>query len=232
AVMSSRAFSTDPKDVVRYARGFLRGLKSAGVIGCGKHFPGLGEGDLDSHHDLPVIKKPLAKLWKEDLVPYRTMKRELPMVLINHANYPAVTRDKLPASLSKKWITEVLRRRIGYRGLIASDDLEMGGVLKAAPIEQATIEFIRAGGDLGLICHQEDYIVRAFAGLTREAGRNRKFAQRVEESSKRVLAFKKKWKPRRASAPTSTITDKLTRQLWAFSEEVRIDTLERPERPA
>ena len=64
AVMSSRAFSTDPKQVVRYAREFLRGLKSAGVVGCGKHFPGLGEGNLDSHHDLPVIKKPLARLWK------------------------------------------------------------------------------------------------------------------------------------------------------------------------
>src|SRR6266566_6812523 len=106
SVMSSRAFSTDPKAVVRYARSFLAGLRSAGIIGAGKHFPGLGEGNLDSHHDLPVIQKPLAKLWKEDLVPYRTMKRELPMVLINHANYPAVTRDQLPASLSKKGITE------------------------------------------------------------------------------------------------------------------------------
>src|SRR5205823_9269932 len=182
AVMSSRAFSTDPKDVVRYARGFLRGLKSAGVIGCGKHFPGLGEGDLDSHHDLPVIKKPLAKLWKEDLVPYRTMNRELPMVLINHANYPAVTRDKLPASLSKKWIAEILRRRIGYRGLIASDDLEMGGVLKAAPIDQAAVEFVRAGGDLALICHEQENVEQSFETLVRTAERDARVRRRWLES--------------------------------------------------
>jgi len=224
AVMSSRAFSTDPKDVVRYARGFLRGLKSAGVIGCGKHFPGLGEGDLDSHHDLPVIKKPLAKLWKEDLVPYRTMKRELPMVLINHANYPAVTRDKLPASLSKKWITEVLRRRIGYRGLIASDDLEMGGVLKAAPIEQATVEFVRAGGDLCLICHQQEYVERAFEKLARTAERDLKFRRRVLDSVKRVEAFKRKSPElrRRAPAPSPEKISRLATQLWEFSEQVRL----------
>src|SRR4051794_15880384 len=110
-VMSSRAFSTDPKAVVLYARAFLAGLKSAGVIGAGKHFPGLGEGNLDSHHDLPVIKKSCARLWQEDLAPSRLMKRELPMVLVNRANYPAITRDPLPASLSKCWITEILRRK-------------------------------------------------------------------------------------------------------------------------
>ncbi len=69
---------------------------------------------------------------------------------------------KLPASLSKKWIGDVLRRRIGYRGLIVSDDLEMGGVLKAAPVDQAAVEFVRAGGDLCLICHQLELVERAF----------------------------------------------------------------------
>src|SRR5437879_5769445 len=132
-VMSSRAFSTDPKAVVRYAREFMAGLRSAGVIGAGKHFPGLGEGDLDSHHDLPVIERSLKKLWEEDLIPYWLMMRELTTVLVNNQTYPSVTRADLPASLSKKWITDILRRRIGYRGLIASDDLEMGGVRKAAP---------------------------------------------------------------------------------------------------
>src|SRR5690348_4892986 len=157
-VMTSRSVSDNPKEVVAYARGFLRGLKSAGVIGAGKHFPGLGEGNLDSHHDLPVIEKSMRRLWEEDLVPYRVMKNELPMVLISHANFPAFTRDRLPASLSKKWIADVLRRRIGYRGLIVSDDLEMGAVLNAAPIEEAAAGFVRAGGDLCLICHQQEYV--------------------------------------------------------------------------
>jgi beta-N-acetylhexosaminidase len=227
AVMSSRAFSADPKDVVRYAREFLRGLKSAGVIGCGKHFPGLGEGNLDSHHHLPVIKKSLEELWEEDLVPYRRMKRELPMTLVNHANYPEVTRDKLPASLSKRWITEVLRRRIGHRGLIVSDDLEMGGVLKAAPIEQATVEFVRAGGDLCLICHQQEYVERAFEKLTRTAERDLKFRRRVLDSVKRVEAFKRKSPElrRRTPAPSPEKISRLATHLWEFSEQVRLQKL-------
>ncbi|MGC2247793.1 MAG: glycoside hydrolase family 3 N-terminal domain-containing protein, partial [Terriglobales bacterium] len=107
-VMSSRAVSADPKETVRYAREFLHGLGDAGVLGCGKHFPGLGEGKLDSHHELPVIRKSFKKMWAEDLVPYRILRRQLPLVMISHAAYPEVTGDRAPASLSKKWITDIL----------------------------------------------------------------------------------------------------------------------------
>ena len=178
AVMSSRAVSDDPKQVVAYAREFLRGLADAGVLGCGKHFPGLGEATLDTHHELPSVNKPLRKLWEQDLVPYRalSLRRELPMVMVSHAAFPAVTKDRTPASLSKKWITDILRKKIGYRRLICSDDLEMGGVLAAAPteqaIEQVTIAHVRAGGDLALICHQEDFILRAHEALLREVERD------------------------------------------------------------
>jgi beta-N-acetylhexosaminidase len=236
AVMSSRAVSDDPKQVVAYAREFLRGLGAAGVLGCGKHFPGLGEATLDTHHELPIVNKPLRKMWEQDLVPYRTMRRELPMVMVSHAAYPAVTKTKTPASLSKKWITDILRKKIGYRGLICSDDLEMGGVLAAAPIEQAMIGHIRAGGDLGLICHQEDFILRAHQALLREVERDRKFARRVQESAQRVLAFKKKAFGQKsaashpAPAPTSARVEKLTRQLWEFGEEIRLATLTSKER--
>src|SRR6266566_3895824 len=227
SVMSSRAFSIEPKSVVRYAREFVAGLKSAGVIGAGKHFPGLGEGNLDSHHDLPVIEKSFKKLWEQDLVPYRLMKRELPMVLVNHASYPAVTRDKLPASLSKKWITDILRLRIGYSGLIASDDLEMGGVLKAAPIDRAAVEFVRAGGDLCLICHEEDNIQRAFETMVGEAERDPKFRRRVLESAKRVASFKRKSARllRPTSSPKQENFERLSRQLWEFSEQIRLQKL-------
>ncbi len=227
SVMSSRAFSTDPKAVILYAREFLAGLQSAGVIGAGKHFPGLGEGNLDSHHDLPIIEKPFQRLWEEDLVPYRVMKRDLPMVLVNHANYPTVTRDRLPASLSKKWIVDVLRRRIGYRGLIVSDDLEMGGVLKAAPVDKAAIEFIRAGGDLCLICHERAGIERAFETMVRESERDSRFRRRVRESAKRVAASKKKSASlkRRTTAPSPEKIRRLSTQLWEFSEQIRLRQL-------
>jgi beta-N-acetylhexosaminidase len=226
-VMSSRAVSTDTKAVALYAREFLAGLKSAGIIGAGKHFPGLGEGNLDSHHDLPVIRKSFAELWQADLVPYRVMRRELPMVLVNHANYPAVTGDQLPASLSKKWIGEILRRKIGYRGLVVSDDLEMGGVLQAAPVEQAAVEFVRAGGDLCLICHEQEGIERAFEAMLRESERDARFRRRVLESVKRVAAFKKKSSllKRRASPPSPEMVNRLSTQLWEFSEQIRLRSL-------
>jgi beta-N-acetylhexosaminidase len=226
-VMSLREISTDPKAVAVYAREFLAGLKSAGVIGSGKHFPGLGEGNLDSHHDLPVIRKSFARLWQEDLAPYLLMKRELPMVLVNHANYPAITRDPLPASLSKYWISEVLRKKIGYRGLIVSDDLEMGGVLKAAPIDEATMRFIAAGGDLCLICHQQSLIEQAYEGILRKAERDPGFRLRVLESAKKIAAFKKKSKElkRRPPAPSPEKISRLSTQLWEFSEQVRLQAL-------
>jgi beta-N-acetylhexosaminidase len=231
SVMSSRLVSADPKETVTYAREFLAGLKTAGVLGSGKHFPGLGEGKLDSHHDLPVIEKPWSKLWDQDLVPYRVLRREFPFVLVSHAAYPAATRDKTPASLSKKWITDILRQKIGYRGLIASDDLEMGGVLATAPIEQAAVEHIRAGGDLCLICHKQEFVIRAYEELTRTAERNRKFAERVAESVGRVQAFKRKWKglARWAKAPTAKVVGRLSRQLWEFGEQVRLDAIHRQE---
>ncbi len=227
SVMSSRAFSTEPKRVVLYAREFLAGLKSAGVIGAGKHFPGLGEGNLDSHHDLPVIEKSFNKLWEEDLVPYRVMKRELPMVLVSHANYPAVTRNKLPASLSKKWIADILRKRITYRGLIVSDDLEMDGVLNAARIDEVAVEFIRAGGDLCLICHEQENIEQAFETMVRTAERDPRFRRRVLESAKRVASFKRKSAElkRRTPAPSPEKIRRLSTQLWEFSEQVRIEGL-------
>jgi beta-N-acetylhexosaminidase len=238
SVMSSRAVSDDPKQVVAYAREFLRGLDDAGVLGCGKHFPGLGEATLDTHHELPSVDKPLRKLWDEDLVPYRALRRELPMVMVSHAVFPgvtpAVTKKRMPASLSKKWITDILRKKIGYRGLVCSDDLEMGGVLSVGPIEQAMIGHIRAGGDLGLICHQEDFILRAHEALVREAERDGRSARRVRESAGRVLAFKKKTFDKKSTAgrraPTPARVEKLTRQLWEFGEEIRLAALAREER--
>jgi beta-N-acetylhexosaminidase len=226
-VMSSRAVSPDPRHVITYAREFLAGLRSSGVIGAGKHFPGLGEANLDTHHELPSVNKSFNKLWAEDLYPYRVMRRDLPIVLVGHANYPSFTRDNKPASISKKWITDVLRRKIGYRGLIASDDLEMGGVLKAGPIEQVAVEHIRAGGDLCLICHIEEYVIRSYEALIREAERDRTFARRVAESSARVLAFKKKSQEirKRTPAPTPKKIERLSRQLWEFAEQVRMESL-------
>jgi beta-N-acetylhexosaminidase len=229
SVMGSRAVSADPLEAIAYAREFLAGLRGANVLGCGKHFPGLGEGKLDSHHELPVIEKPLTNLWAEDLLAYRTLRRQLPMVMISHAAYPRVTRDRTPASLSKMWITDILRKRISYRNLIVSDDLEMGGVLSAAPVGEAAVEFVRAGGDLCLVCHREDYVLQAHEALMKTAERDSKFAQRVSEAQRRVAALKKRSAKtlcagaRVSKPPASALVEKLSRRLWEFGEQVRLE---------
>ena len=231
SVMGSRAVSETPQKVAMYAREFLAGLRAANVLGCGKHFPGLGEGKLDSHDELPVIDKSLKKVWAEDLVPYRTLRQQLPMVMVSHAAYPQATNDQTPASLSKIWITDILRKRIGFRNLIVSDDLEMGGVLSAAPVGQAAVQHIRAGGDLCLICHRDDYITNAYEELVRIAERDAKFARQVEEAAASVLAFKKKSRKmmRAGKLPSATSVGKLSRKLWEFGEQVRLENMNREE---
>jgi beta-N-acetylhexosaminidase len=225
SVMSSRTVSANPRDTILYARQFLAGLCNANVLGCGKHFPGLGEGKLDSHHELPVIEKPLKKLGAEDLVPYYELRRRLPMVMVSHAAYPQVTHDKTPASLSKIWITNILRKRIGYRNLIVSDDLEMGGVLSAAPVGEAAVAHIRAGGDVCLVCHREDYVLQAFEALQKAAEHDKKFAKRIDESVRRMMAFKKKWAAllRVPKVPSVAKVSMLSRKLWEFCEQVRVE---------
>ncbi|MGB7133321.1 MAG: glycoside hydrolase family 3 N-terminal domain-containing protein, partial [Candidatus Sulfotelmatobacter sp.] len=231
-VLGSRAVSQKPHQAAAYAREFLAGLRAAKVLGCGKHFPGLSAGTLDSHHDLPVIEKPLKKLWTEDLLPYRLLRPQLPMVMISHAAYPAVTKKHVPASLSTIWITDILRKRIRYRNLVVSDDLEMGGVLSAASSGQAAVEFVRAGGDLCLICHREDRILEAHEALVTEAESNPDFARRVGESLGRVAEFKSKSARllRNPKPPSAPLAEKLSRKLWEFSEQVRLEALVRADK--
>lgn len=231
SVLSSRVVSANPRETAAYAREFLAGLRAAGVLGCGKHFPGLGEGTLDSHQNLPVIEKSLKKLWAEDILPYRLLRTQMPMVMIAHAAYPQVTHDQSPASLSKLWITDILRKRIGYRNLVVSDDLEMGGVLAAAPLGQAAVEHIRSGGDLLLICRHEEHIAQAYEELVRATERDPKFATRAEEAARRVLAFKKRSAKilRQTKSLSAATVEKLSCKLWEFGEQVRLEALNRQE---
>ncbi len=227
-VLNSRTVSSDPSQTIAYAREFLRGLRECNVLGCGKHFPGLGEANLDTHQELSSIAKPWKRLWKEDLRPYRELRKELPFVMVAHAAYPQVTGDQTPASLSKKWMTGVLRKRIGYRGLIITDDLDMGGVLAAAPIEEAAIGTLRAGADMFLICQKEESVRLAFEAVCRRAESDKKFARLVEKKSQRILDAKKKSKlltTRMAPAPTQKTVERLTRAIWEFSEEVRANSI-------
>ena len=185
-VMGTRVAAESAAGVVAYARAFLAGLASQGVVGCGKHFPGLGGGTLDSHLETPEILREGQELWRDDLVPYRELRDELPMVMVNHAAYPRTPGKARPASVSRYWIETVLRKRIGYRGIVFSDDLEMGGVLKFFGIEAAAVEAVRAGTDLLEICHSPELILRAYEALLAEGERSRAFGRMLLERAARM----------------------------------------------
>lgn len=221
-VMGTRTISPDTTETITFVREFLRGLEDARVLGCGKHFPGLGEADLDSHHVMPVIHKSWKKLWEEDLLPYRKLHKKFPFVMVAHAAYPHVTGDNTPASLSRKWLTEILRKKIGFTQLILSDDLDMGGVLGSSTIEHAATETIRAGADIFLVCHKEDQIRRAYEAVLREAERDKAFRRLVANASARVLRFKRAAKAMKKMAPrpTEKTVERLRTDLAKLQEAV------------
>ena len=232
AALGPRTASANPKQVVRYAREFLAGLREARILACGKHFPGLGGAALDSHRALPVIERTWSQVWNEDLVPYRELRDELPFVMVAHVAYPKIARTRGPASLSKRWIGGVLRQDVRYRGLVISDDLDMGGVLNGTSIEAAAVRTLEAGSDMFLVCQKEEHIWRAYEAVLRRAERNHAFAQMVKQKARRVAAFAAKSaevKARLAPAPTAKTVDALRRRVWEFTEELRVSAMISPE---
>ncbi len=194
-VLGSRPAGANAAEVIEYARPFLAALAANGVAGCGKHFPGLGGASGDTHFVTPEINRTWRQMWNEDLLPYQELHASMPMIMTNHAAYPATRGGNRPASASPFWIATVLRRRIGYRGIILSDDLEMGGILKFMAVEQAAIEAIRAGSDLIEICHSAELILRSYEALVAEAERSTAFrrlllarAREVERKRQRLYA--------------------------------------------
>ena len=200
-VMKSRVVSARPTDVVHYASAFLAGLAEQEVFGCGKHFPGIGGGTLDSHISTPVIERSWAQMWKEDLVPYRDLAHALPMVMISHAAYPAVTKRSVPASISQHWIGHVLRKRIGYRGLVISDDMEMGGILTQCEIGEAAVLTIAAGMDMIEICRDPALILGAYEALLHKAETEGDFRRTLKAAARRV----QDWSDRYVLAQTQTL---------------------------
>jgi beta-N-acetylhexosaminidase len=202
-VMGTRVVSADPRAVTTYCGQFLAGLVAHKVMGCGKHFPGLGGGTLDSHLETPSIGRTMAEMTNDDLYPYCELRDKLPMIMVSHASYPRTPGGNRPASVSPYWLTTILRRRMGYRGLIFSDDLEMGGVLKFLPIEGAAIEAIRAGMDLIEICHSPELILCAYEALVAEAERSAAFRKILLQRS-RQSAWLRARQLRRPTPPALT----------------------------
>lgn len=151
AVIGRRAFGGDPLQVVELAGAFIRGMTAAGMAAVGKHFPGHGWAEADSHVAIPRDERSLQQIRDSDLIPFSRLATHLAGVMPAHVIYPQV--DAQPAGFSRRWLQEILRGEIGYRGVIFSDDLSMAGAHvvgdAAARIEAA----LQAGCDMGLVCN-------------------------------------------------------------------------------
>ena len=178
--LRDRCWGKTADEVIQWAGAFLEGLEREGVAGCPKHFPGLGRATQDSHEKLPTIDQDIT----EDIAPYRHFMRRLTAVMVGHGQYP--TLDNRPASLSHAIITGILRRQLGFTGLVLTDDLEMGAI---ARLEDAVVEAFNAGADMLLVCHTPEKILAAHEGLSTGKIPRERFA----ESQQRIQQFRDEW---------------------------------------
>lgn len=189
--IGDRAYGTDPGTVARLAEVFLTVQRGEGVLGCGKHFPGLGGGTVDSHLELPVIEKSAELLWKEDLHPYRALREKLPMVMVGHAYYPALQgKAPAPATLSPLMMESLLRGKIAFEGIILTDDLEMGAIDQQQDPVAVVLQALEAGSDLVMYCKDWDRVEKAHAGLRRALAKGSLSRRRVEASLRRIFRVK------------------------------------------
>lgn len=197
--LHSRAFGTSVDQTLEMASSFLRALQEKGVIGCLKHFPGLGASRVDSHEELPAVGIEQDEFESVDLLPYRRLLAtgDVHAVMVAHAAYPLLglqERDAdgklLPASLSRNVVTRLLREEMGFDGVILTDDLEMGAIVKNYGIGEAAVAAIEAGHDMVAVCAGEDSIRSASDSLSAAVAGGRLSMDRLNTSVKRIFRLK------------------------------------------
>jgi len=187
--IGSRSFGTDPHGVTEHARAFLEGLLGERVAGCLKHFPGLGDTSVDSHHALPVVRRDRAAL-DADLHPYQELGSIAPVVMVGHGHYPVLDADpSRPASCSRAVVHDLLRESLRYDGLVASDDLEMGAVACRDAEGYAAVEALEAGCDLLLYCSDLARAERAAAAIDLAARSDARVDARRRDAVLRIERF-------------------------------------------
>jgi beta-N-acetylhexosaminidase len=201
-VIGDRAFATTPQPAAQHALAFWRGLEKSGVRGCGKHYPGHGDTVADSHLELPRVDHDEVRLRAVELAPFvAAAHANVPMMMTAHVVYPAI--DPLPATLSRRWLTEILRGELGYRGVILTDDLDMKAVAAHFPVEETVTKSLIAGADAFLACRDPEIQARAETALDDAAARDANVRTRVVESAERMHAFRATLR----GAPASTSVD-------------------------
>jgi beta-N-acetylhexosaminidase len=188
--LTSRAFAGDPADVAASTRASIAGMRAAGVAATAKHFPGLGGAAVNTDDASATVATPRSTLADSDLVPFRAAVAEgVPLVMLSHALYPALDGERI-ASQSRPIVTGLLRRELGYEGVIVTDSIEAQAVLDRSGIAAAAERSIEAGADLILMTGSGSWN-EVFPRLLARARESRGFRQRVRESAARVLELKR-----------------------------------------
>ncbi len=189
-VINIRSFGGDPQQVSRMARAYIRGLQTAGVMATAKHFPGHGDTSTDSHRELPVVDVSRERLDKVELPPFRAAVEEgVGGVMSAHISLPQIVADKAPATLSPLMLTDVLRREIGFKGVIFTDAMNMRGVAAHYPEAEATIRALKAGADVILY---PPSVEKSFNAIKSAVQSGDVKEARIDESVRRILAAKQK----------------------------------------
>ena len=221
SVLRTRVVSAAPWRVIDYARGFLAGMKMEDMLACGKHFPGLGGSTVDSHQSMPVIHRQTRLMWRSDLAPWLAVAGTLPLAMVAHASYPWPGRDSVPATVSRYWVTNVLRRQIRFKGIILSDDMEMGGILSQMSIEEATVQALLAGIQMIEICRDPSLIQRAYEAMLREAEQSYAFREVIASAWRKIYRSKKRWlQPTRRQNLSPARLDRLSEDVKHFAAVV------------
>jgi beta-N-acetylhexosaminidase len=191
-LISTRAFGSDPVKVGIFGAAYMRGQQAAGIIPTAKHFPGHGDTQLDSHGVLPSINVTFDTLWDRELVPYRMLVKEgIPAVMSGHLAFPKIEANGVPASLSSWFLKDVLRGKIGYRGLIITDDLMMNGAtLWAGSVSMAAKQALLAGNDLILFSKTPNLFDPVWKLLSSSMKDDKEFRLCVRDAARRTLEIK------------------------------------------
>ncbi|WBW94730.1 beta-N-acetylhexosaminidase [Oceanirhabdus sp. W0125-5] len=193
-VIGDRAFGNNAEIVSKCGVSMIKGFKEKNIISVVKHFPGHGDTIMDSHKGLPVLEYGLEDLKKRELIPFiEAINNEVDGIMVGHLMLPQVDNSGYPASLSKIFIKDLLRNKLGYNGLIITDDMEMGAIKNNFGIKEASTKAVKAGVDILLVCHTEKSITAATQSII-EAVKNQSISlEQIEESVKRILKTKEKY---------------------------------------
>ncbi|HEX8154907.1 MAG TPA: glycoside hydrolase family 3 N-terminal domain-containing protein, partial [Thermoanaerobaculia bacterium] len=188
--LERRIFGRDPNTVIDLAGAFMRGLHASGVASCLKHWPGIGIGSADPHYGATVIDVSLEDLARRDLVPFQQLGNEAGAIMIGHGTYPQIDDPDLPATLSWRMTTDLLRNRVDFNGLAVSDDMEMHAVSDLGSYEEITERALMAGNDIILFCSHIERIPDIDRYIAARVKEDAKVRERYEESIRRAENYR------------------------------------------